>query len=102
MRTCSLEVPLATPKVFMGLFRVPYLAIFLAATIVALVIQLFPALGAATWRALDYRAWSPLRWLTLNIIALAVLFTARYSPQVRAALRRWKDRPMHRTNSQKE
>ena len=64
-------------------FRTPWLALFLAVSLISLIFQLFPSSGVATWNALDYRNWSPRTWVGLNIIVLSILLASRVSSQIR-------------------
>ena len=71
-------------------FRMPWLELGLALAAVALVLQLFPPVAAASWKIVDFRHWSRAGWFAANIAALLILSVIRFIP---ALLRSRGNRP---------
>ncbi len=61
-------------------FRMPWLEAILALAALALALQLFPPVAAATWQVIDVRQWSRTGWLIANIGLLGFLFFVRLWP----------------------
>lgn len=78
--------------------RIPWLALAIGSTVALLVLQLIPSAGAAVWRIVDFRNWSPTVGLTLVLVGLLAI---RVGPRVRSQLRRWKVGRIRRASNRK-
>jgi hypothetical protein len=61
-----------------------WLELLLAVSLLALVLQLVPALGERFIRALDVRHWPRGIWLAVNAGAILALLWFRHGPELRA------------------
>jgi tetratricopeptide (TPR) repeat protein len=76
---------LADRRMHRELIRVPWLELLLAAAVVGLGLQFFPALGTAVWRAVDVRNWNRVTWFALNVFIVLLLVSVRFAPEMKAA-----------------
>jgi tetratricopeptide (TPR) repeat protein len=61
-------------------FRMPWLEAGLLLAGVVLVLQMFPTVGAATLRGVDFRGWSQGNWIYATCAVIVALFLIRLSP----------------------
>jgi hypothetical protein len=79
-----------------------WLELLLALAAIALVLQLWPSLGRALWRALDIRDWSSKTWMILNAFVLMGLISARFVPHLYADWRQQQEHAVHNRLRQAE
>jgi hypothetical protein len=75
------------------LAKLPWLEIALAVTSLALVLQLYPAIGAWILSQIDVRTWSRTTWFVCNAVFVAVLVAVRFVPDVLARIRESQAKP---------
>jgi hypothetical protein len=73
--------------------KLPWLEIALAVTSLALVLQLYPAIGTWILNQIDVRTWSRTTWFVCNAVFVSLLVAVRFVPDVLARIRESQAKP---------